>query len=86
MAAPASRHRKACILISQKSSIHFKAFSPKGLIQVTHGLALGEEADFEALNCQSRTKADARQDVPIILNPLLHIAFVMLSGFFIISI
>jgi len=25
-----------------------------------NGLALGEEADFEALNCQPSTKVDAR--------------------------
>jgi len=29
-------------------------------IQVTHGLGLGEEADFGALNCQHTTKFDTK--------------------------
>jgi hypothetical protein len=32
-------------------------------------LALGEEADFEALYCQPSTKADARQNVQLTTEP-----------------
>jgi hypothetical protein len=32
-------------------------------------LALGEEADFEALNCQPSTKVDTRQDVQLTTEP-----------------
>lgn len=30
---------------------------------VSNGLVLGEEADYEALNCQPSTKVDTRQNV-----------------------
>jgi len=32
-------------------------------------LALGEEADFEALNCQPSTKVDTRQNVQLTTEP-----------------
>jgi hypothetical protein len=32
-------------------------------------LALGEEADFEALNCQPNTKVDTRQNVQLTTEP-----------------
>ncbi len=35
----------------------------------SNGLALGEEADFEALNCQPSTKVDTRQNVQLITEP-----------------
>jgi hypothetical protein len=35
----------------------------------TNGLALGEEADLEAPNCQSSTKFDAMQNVQLTTEP-----------------
>jgi hypothetical protein len=40
------------------------------LFTLTHNvLALGEEADFEALNCQPSTKFDTRQNVQLTTEP-----------------
>jgi hypothetical protein len=38
--------------------------------KLTHNvLALGEEADLEALNCQPSTKVDTRQNVQLTIEP-----------------